>query len=128
MKHEFYHCEVVMKSFMFWKSMTERATYILLRRPALKKSLVAEVYHSFLMVPFHSSFHLSISVVQTDTSHNTISSSHGFRCTTFFLFWQHPFPKGEKSILTKFENFPVLTTIRHQKYFNFRLDGKSLCK
>ena len=65
-------------------------------------------------LPFHSSFHLSISVVQTDITHLAISSSHEFGCT-FFLFWKHPFPKEEKVLCIDY--------IRHQKYFTFRLDG-----
>ena len=36
------------------------------------KRLVSEVYRTFLMLPFHSSFHLSVPVVQTDISHGTV--------------------------------------------------------
>ena len=44
------------------------------------KRIVSEVYRTFLMLPFHSSIHLSesVQVVQTDISHGTLSSSHEF--------------------------------------------------
>ena len=74
------------------------------------KRIVSEVYRTFLMLPFHSSIHLSesVQVVQTDISHGTLSSSHEFGCT-FFLFWKHPFPKEEKGYCFRWPTFPGST-------------------
>ena len=116
---------------MFWKFKTELyyvlPTVSLIKSELLKfysgdlhlKSLVSEVYRTFLMLPFHNSFHLSIPVVQTDISHGTFSSSNEFG-GTFFLFWKWVFPKEEKGIVFGVTNYPVcIDYIRHQKYFTF---------